>query len=193
MKIDAVMKVRRIMWSSPLEFSAGRGGDAKAIGNLYQRGQQCGGVVAGSIERVVGQQIGGTALHIEVAEVVEIAGERSLRFRTGNAGADDFKRCIEKNDGGGVAREEFAIGGLKERASTEGEDRRPGETGEEEIEMMVLDGAEAALASGGEQIGNGAVSAGDFDIEIDERAGQPEREEASDGGLADPHESDEGQ
>ncbi len=37
------------------------------------------------------------------------------------------------------------------------------------------------------------MGAGDLGIEIDERAGKLEREKASDGALASPHESDEDQ
>ena len=42
---------------------------------------------------------------------------------------------------------------------------------------MMLDGAEAAFAAGGEEFGNGAVDARDLGIEIDQRAGKLAGEE----------------
>ena len=60
-KSEAMVKVGRIIWSSPLEFIASRGGDAKVICEPNQSGQQGRGIGGGSIEGVVGEKIGGTA------------------------------------------------------------------------------------------------------------------------------------
>ena len=112
------MQVRRIMWSSPLEFIASRGGDAKAIGKFHQRGHQSGGIGGRGVEGVVGKKIGGAALLEEFAEAVEIAHQGPLMTGVGDAGAEHGKGRVEKNDGGGVAGEELAVGGLEKRATT---------------------------------------------------------------------------
>jgi hypothetical protein len=59
--------------------------------------------------------------------------------------------------------------------------------------VVVLDGAEAALAEVGKEIGNGRVDAGNLKIKIDERAGKAGGEQASECAFASPHESDEDQ
>jgi hypothetical protein len=142
---------------------------------------------------VVREEIGGTALLVEIAETVEIAGERALMAGVGDAGADHFKGSIEEYDGREVGREQLAIGRFVKSSSAEGKDRGTLEAREDESEVMVLDGAETAFTQGGKQFGNRAVSVRNFDIEIDERAGKLEREETSDSSLASPHESDEDQ
>jgi hypothetical protein len=106
--------------SSPLEFIASRVRNAKTIGKLNQRGQQHGGIGVRGGERVVSQQIDGTALLIEIAEAVEIAGERTLMAAVGDATADDLERSVKKNDGGLVEGKQFAIGGLEKSSTAEG-------------------------------------------------------------------------
>ncbi len=156
------------MWNSPLEFIASGGGDAKAIRKLHQRCEQGGWVGIRGIEGVVSGEIGGTAEFVESAEVLEIAGERALMSAIGDAGADDFKRGVEEDDGGCVTVEKRAVGRLKEGAASECEDGRTLESRQGDAEMMVLDGAESAFTTGGKQIGNRAVSAGDFNVEVHE-------------------------
>ena len=142
---------------------------------------------------MVGEKIGWTAELIELAETFEIACQGALLTAAGDAGADDFIGGIEKNDGGRVAGKKLAIGGLEECSATQGEHRGPLEAGKNAIEVMVLDGSEAAFATGGKEFRNGAVDACDLDIEVDEGAGKLERKKTSHGALASAHESDEDQ
>jgi hypothetical protein len=92
-----------------------------------------------------------------------------------------------------MAGEQFAIGRLEERATAQGEDRRPRQTGKYAMEMMMLDGAEAAFSTRGKQPGDLAVNALDLLIKIDQGAAKPTGEKASEGGLSSPHETDEDQ
>ncbi len=140
---------------------------------------------------MLGEKVGGTAEFEELAQPFGIARQGALLTAIGNAGAHDFVRRIEKNDGRGVAGEELAICGLEKCASAQGQHRGTRQARQDEVEMMMLDGAESAFATRGKQIGNRAVSARDLHIEIDKRAGKLEREQASDGALASAHESDE--
>jgi hypothetical protein len=72
-----------------------------------------------------------------------------------------------------MAFEQLAIGGLEKSSAAEGEDRGARQRGQDEVELMMLEGAEAAFAAGGEEFGNGAVDAGDLGVEIGQRAGKP--------------------
>lgn len=90
-----------------------------------------------------------------------------------------------------MAGEELTIGGLDKSAAAESENRGTWEARKNALQMMMLDGPEAALAARGKQIGDGAVNARNFGVEVDERTGELEREESSDRALASPHESDE--
>jgi hypothetical protein len=163
------------------------------IGKFNQRGQQAGGIGGGSIERMVGEPIGGTALLVEFPEAVDIKSQWALLAGAGDAGAHDFKGRVEKNDSGRVSVEELTIGGLKKSASAKRKNRRTRETRENEIQVMVFDGAEAAFAPGGKQIGDGSVGMRNFGIEVDERAGKLKCEKAPERTLASPHETDEDQ
>jgi hypothetical protein len=188
------MEVRRIMSeSSPLEFIASGAEDAKSNGKLNHGSEQLSGIVAGGVDDVLSEKIGRTAELEELPETVEIAGERALLAAIGDAGAHDFIGGVEKDDGSRMAGKELAIGGLEERAATQGQHRGTPQAGKNEVKMMMLNSAEAAFTTGGKELGNGAVGARDLDIEIDERAGKLERKEASDGALASAHESDEDQ
>jgi len=142
---------------------------------------------------VVGKKISGTAEFKELAELIQIAGEGALVTAVGDAGADDFKGGIEKDDGSGAMSKEFAIGRLEKCSATEGEHRGTADAGKNTVEMTVLDGAKAAFTAGSKEFGDGAMSARDFDIEIDEGAGKLLREKASNGAFSGPHESDENQ
>ena len=188
-----MIKVGRIMWSSPLECSASGGADAKAIGKLNQSGQQGGRIGGGSIEGVVGEKIGGTALGVEFAEAVAIGGQRTLLSGVTDAGVEDFKGRVEKDDGCAVAGEQVAIGLLGIRSSTQGKDGRTRQGSQDEVEVIVLDGAEAAFTARGEEAGNGAVDARNLLVEVGERTTELVGEEASERALASPHESDEDQ
>jgi len=140
---------------------------------------------------VVGEKVGGTALLVESAETGRIGRERALVGGATDAGVEDFEGRIEKDDGCRVMGEQLAIGLLKERSAAESEDRGPRQARQDEVEVRVFDGAEAALTAGGEELGNGAVNARDLLIEIDERAGKLLGEQASQGAFAGSHESDE--
>lgn|GEM_PF-1597902 len=179
--------------SSPLEFIARRGGDAKTIGKLYEGSQQASGVGLGGVERVVSERIGGTTPLEKFMEAIDVASQWTLMASVGNTGAQHFKRSVEKDDGSGVLGKELAIGRLNKRAPTERKDRRAGEGGENVSQLMVLDSTEAAFTACGEQPGNGAMRKRDLRIEVDKRTGKLLREQAANRTLSSPHEADEDQ
>ena len=170
-----------------------RGGDAKAIGQAHQRGQQFSGIGRRCVEGVVGKKIGGTALLKEFAQAIEVADERALVAGFSDPGAQNFKRSVEKNDGCGMSGEKFAIGRLKKSSPAQSKDRGPRQMREDTFKVIMLDGAESALATGGKQVGNGSVRAADLDIEVDERAAKFARQQVAECTLACPHESNEDQ
>jgi hypothetical protein len=92
-----------------------------------------------------------------------------------------------------VAGEQFAVGRLEERSSAQSKNRRTRQARQDEVEVMVLDGAEAAFTARGEDLWNGAVNARDLEIEIGERAAKMVGEKVSKSAFASPHESDEDQ
>ena len=161
------------------------------MGQMNQRSQHRAGIGGRGVHGVVGEQIGGAALLIEGAEAVAVGGQGTLRGGVGDAGVEHLEGRVEKDGGGRVAVEQLAIGGLEEGSAAEGEDRWALQRGEDEVELMMLDGAEAAFAAGGEEFGNGAVDARDLGIEIGQRAGKLLCEKTAERALARPHESDE--
>lgn len=179
------------MGSSSLKCIAGGRGDAKTMGQMNQRSQYSAGIGGRRVHGVVGEQIGGTALLVESAEAVAVGGQGTLRGGVGNAGVEHLEGRVEEDGGGRVAAEQFAIGGLEEGSAAQGENRRAPQSGEDEVELMMLDGAESAFAAGGEEFGNGAVDAGNLGIQIDQRTGKLLGEETAERALARPHEPDE--
>src|SRR5208282_6347654 len=163
------------------------------MGEMNQRSQHGGGIGGRSVKGVVGEKIGGTALFVETAEALGIAGEGALRGSVSYAGVKHVEGHVEKDGGGRVASEQLAIGRLEEGSAAQGEDRRALKSGEDEVELMMLDGAEAAFAAGGKEFGDGAVVARDLGVEIDQRASQLAGEETAERALARPHETDEDQ
>ena len=75
---------------------------------------------------MVGEKIGGTALLVEGAEAVAIAGQGTLLGGVGNAGVEHLEGRVEEDDGGRVAGEQLAIGGLEKGSAAQGKDRGAG-------------------------------------------------------------------
>src|ERR1017187_6851904 len=123
------------MSSSPLKCIASRGGDAKAIGQMNQRGQHGIGIAARGVQGVVGEKIGGTALLVEASEAVAIAGQGALLGGVGNARVEHLKRRVEEDDGGRVSVEQLAIGGLEKGSAAQGQDCGTRQAGEDVIEL----------------------------------------------------------
>lgn len=98
---------------------------------------------------MVGAEICGTAELVELTKAVEIAGEWPLMSAVSDACAYDFEGRVEEDDGGCVMIEEFTVGWLEEGASSECEDRGTLEARQGEVEVMVLDGSEAAFTAAG--------------------------------------------
>jgi hypothetical protein len=141
----------------------------------------------------MGQQVSGAAALIELVEALEIAGEGTLMLASGEASADDLEWGVEKNYGRRMAGEKLAVGGLEKSSSTKGEDGGTRKAREDAGEMMMFNGSESALAEVGKEAGNGSVDAGNLEVKIDERAGEPGGKHAPERAFASPHEADEDQ
>ena len=160
------------------------------MSKLNQCGQQRGRIARRGIDDVMREKIRRPAKLIKTTKPFGICSKRALMGGAADALMQHLEWRIEKDHRRRIPFKELPICLLQKGAAAQREHCRAHPWGEDAVQFVVLDGAEAAFAASGEELGNRAVDARNLLIEIDERAAQFSREHARQSGLACAHEAD---